>query len=65
MLAFYIIGVVAASFHLANGMWSFCVSWGITVGPKAQRISTYVWMILFVILSIGFIMTALKFAALA
>lgn len=65
MLAFYIIGVVAASFHLANGMWSFCVSWGITVGPKAQRISTYVWMILFVVLSVGFIMTALKFAALA
>lgn len=65
MLAFYIIGVVAASFHLANGMWSFCVSWGITVGPRAQRISTYVWMVLFVILSIGFVATALKFASLA
>lgn len=51
MFAFYVLGVISATFHFSNGMWSFLVSWGITVGPRAQRISTYVWMIFFVILS--------------
>ena len=31
MLWFYIIGVISAIFHFANGLWSFFVSWGITV----------------------------------
>lgn len=65
MLAFYIVGVVAAAFHFANGMWSFCVTWGITVGPKAQRISTYVWMALFAVLAVGGILIAVEFATLA
>ena len=30
MLGFYIVGVISATFHLANGIWSFLVSWGIT-----------------------------------
>ena len=51
MFVFYVVGVVAAVFHLANGLWSFMVSWGITVTPRAQRISTYVTMGIFVILS--------------
>ncbi len=52
----YVIGVVAATFHFSNGMWSFLVSWGITVGPRAQKVSTYVWMVFFVIMSIVGIM---------
>ena len=32
-----VIGVIAASFHFANGLWSFCIVWGITIGPKAQE----------------------------
>lgn len=51
---FYVIGVVAASFHFCNGMWSFLVSWGITVGPRSQRVSSYIWTIaFFVIATIG------------
>lgn len=65
MIAFYILGVVAAAFHFANGMWSFCVTWGITVGPKAQRISTYVWMTLFAILAIGGVLIVLQFVNLS
>lgn len=52
MLWFYIIGVVATIFHFANGLWSFAVSWGITVTPRSQVISTYVTMAIFVALSI-------------
>jgi succinate dehydrogenase / fumarate reductase cytochrome b subunit len=64
MMAFYILGVLAATFHFANGMWSFCVTWGITIGPKAQRISTYVWMAVFAVLSIGGILILLEFGKL-
>ncbi|MFO7263793.1 MAG: succinate dehydrogenase [Bacillaceae bacterium G1] len=52
MYWFYVIGIVAAVFHFSNGMWSFLVSWGVTVGPRAQQVSTYVWMVVFVLLSI-------------
>jgi succinate dehydrogenase / fumarate reductase cytochrome b subunit len=57
----YIIGVVAAVFHFSNGMWSFLVSWGITVGPKAQRISSYIWMGVFVIVSALFLLSLVAF----
>lgn len=57
----YVIGVIAAVFHFSNGMWSFLVSWGITVGPRAQRVSTYVWMGVFVVMSAMFIMSLTAF----
>ncbi len=60
-MTLYIIGVISAIFHFSNGMWSFLVSWGITVGPRAQRISTYVWMTLFVLLSIVAVSALLAF----
>ena len=48
---FMIIGIVAATFHFTNGLWSFLIHWGITIGPRAQRISAYAMMIFFVIMS--------------
>ena len=36
---FYIVGLAAVMFHFANGIWGFLISWGITVGPKAQKVS--------------------------
>jgi succinate dehydrogenase / fumarate reductase cytochrome b subunit len=36
-MAFYIIGVSAASFHLGNGLWNFACKWGIAVTARAQR----------------------------
>jgi succinate dehydrogenase / fumarate reductase cytochrome b subunit len=57
----YCIGIVAAVFHFSNGMWSFLVSWGVTVGPRAQRVSTFVWMGVFVLMSIMFIMSLSAF----
>lgn len=48
---FMVIGIVAATFHFANGLWSFCVHWGITVGARAQRITAYVTMVIFVVLA--------------
>ncbi len=37
MIWFYMIGLAAVCFHFSNGIWGFCVSWGITVHPKSQR----------------------------
>jgi succinate dehydrogenase / fumarate reductase, cytochrome b subunit len=51
MLAFYLIGVISTVFHFANGLWSFAISWGITVTPRSQVISTYVTLAIFVALS--------------
>jgi succinate dehydrogenase / fumarate reductase cytochrome b subunit len=45
---FYVVGVLAVCFHFANGLWSFLVTWGVTVGPKAQRAASVCSWILFV-----------------
>ncbi len=37
----YLVGVTAAVFHFANGLWGFLIHWGITVGPRAQRVSAW------------------------
>ena len=49
--AFYLLGIVSATFHLANGIWSFSIVWGLTVGPRAQRRMMWVSAAVFVILS--------------
>jgi succinate dehydrogenase / fumarate reductase cytochrome b subunit len=59
--AFYVIGVVSSTFHFCNGMWSFLVSWGITIGPRAQRVSTYVWLGAFVLITTMFILSLTAF----
>ncbi|TDL34376.1 succinate dehydrogenase [Jeotgalibacillus sp. S-D1] len=51
MLVFYIAGVVSTTFHFANGLWSFLVTWGITISPRSQQISTYITMGVFVALT--------------
>lgn len=61
-LTLYIIGLVAAVFHFSNGMWSFLVSWGVTIGPRAQMISTWVWGIVFLVISFMGVRSLLAFA---
>jgi succinate dehydrogenase / fumarate reductase, cytochrome b subunit len=61
MLIFYIVGVVAATFHFANGLWSFAVSWGIAVSPRSQKITTYVTLGAFVALTVIGIRSILAF----
>jgi succinate dehydrogenase / fumarate reductase cytochrome b subunit len=38
-VAFYIVGVIASSFHLGNGLWNFACKWGIAVSANAQRVA--------------------------
>lgn len=50
-LIFYIIGVLTVIFHFSNGIWSFLVSFGITMTPQSQRVATYFTLIVFIVLA--------------
>ncbi len=41
-LLFYAVGIIAASWHFAYGIWLFCAKWGITVGEQARKKLGYV-----------------------
>jgi succinate dehydrogenase / fumarate reductase cytochrome b subunit len=46
----YVVGVLASVFHFTNGIWTFCITWGLTVGPQAQRAAQQVATVLFVVM---------------
>jgi len=35
--AIFLLGTAASVFHFTNGIWTFAITWGITVGRRAQR----------------------------
>jgi succinate dehydrogenase / fumarate reductase cytochrome b subunit len=41
-LAFYVVGLVAVSYHLGNGLRTFLLTWGAVVGERARRRTTVV-----------------------
>ncbi len=63
IFVFYIIGVVSAGFHLGNGIWTFCITWGLTVGKRAQRISQIVTTSISIVVSLVGIAIAVAFVA--
>ena len=52
VLILYIIGTVSSVFHLANGLFTFFITWGVTVTPKSQKYVQYIAMAFFVIVSV-------------
>lgn len=40
--AFYMLGVSLLVFHLANGLWTAAITWGLTISEKAQKRWGYV-----------------------
>lgn len=62
MFVFYIVGVISAVFHFANGLWGFFVSWGLAQSPRAQKIVTYVTIIVFLVVSYIGVRTLIQFA---
>ncbi|MFN2383497.1 MAG: succinate dehydrogenase cytochrome b558 subunit [Gemmatimonadota bacterium] len=38
-VAFYVAGLIAVSFHLANGVRTFLLTWGLVVGNRARRVA--------------------------
>src|SRR5699024_9445245 len=51
MVWVYVVGVLSTTFHFANGLWSFLVSWGITQSPRSQKIATYAILLVFLAIS--------------
>jgi len=49
----YAIGVLSCVFHLANGLWTSLITWGITIRPESQRISGYVCAVFGVLLAMA------------
>ncbi len=55
LFAFYIVGLVAASWHFCYGIWLFAAKWGITPGEKARQRFLVVCLSLFVLMTgVGF-----------
>lgn len=48
---FYIVGVLAVTFHFANGIWSFSITWGLVRSREAQQRLAAVSMAIFVVLA--------------
>lgn len=46
----YVVGVLASVFHLTNGVSTFCITWGITVGTRAQHAVWATCTLLFVVM---------------
>src|SRR5690625_2318206 len=59
---FYIVSILAVVFHMANGLWSFCVSFGIAQSPRSQQIVTYGTILVFLVVSYIGIRTIIEFA---
>lgn len=61
IFAFYIVGMAAAIFHFANGLWTFFISWGLTVGTKSQRYAGYACLMIGLILFLTGVNSLLAF----
>lgn len=46
----YILGMFAAIFHFCNGITTFCMTWGIAKGPRAQKVVNAIAMALCAVL---------------
>jgi succinate dehydrogenase / fumarate reductase cytochrome b subunit len=47
----YAVGVLAAAFHVGNGLWTFGITWGIWTTPAAQMKANLLTLLVFVMLS--------------
>ena len=50
LFLFYVVGLVAASWHFAYGIWLFSAKWGIVSGDKAQKRLLRLCLALFLVL---------------
>ena len=52
LMVFYVIGLIAASWHFAYGIWLFSAKWGIVSGDKAQKRLLGLCLALFALMAI-------------
>jgi len=52
LLAFYVVGLICASWHFAYGIWLFAAKWGMVSGDKAQQRLLRACLAFFMLLSV-------------
>lgn len=52
VMAFYVLGTVAACYHFGNGLFGFAIHWGLVTGREAQRNMARLGIAVFVGLSL-------------
>jgi succinate dehydrogenase / fumarate reductase cytochrome b subunit len=52
VLAFYVLGVIAASYHFGNGLYGFAIHWGLATGHRAQRMAARLGTAVFLVLAL-------------
>ncbi|MDR7867570.1 MAG: succinate dehydrogenase cytochrome b558 subunit [Sporomusaceae bacterium] len=50
VFALYAVGLAAGLLHFVNGLWTFLITWGITIGPRSQTAAMYACSFVFVFL---------------
>lgn len=63
ILTAYLVGTLACVYHLTNGIFTFTITWGIAVGPKAQTLVNRACVALFIIMAIVGVSILLAFRA--
>lgn len=48
---FYLVGAISLTFHFCNGLWTMGITWGLTVSPRSQGMTSTAAMLLFLGLS--------------
>ncbi|GAC1658533.1 MAG: hypothetical protein NVS9B15_20310 [Acidobacteriaceae bacterium] len=55
MLAWYVLGILSATWHFGYGIFLFCVKWGVVSGERARRWTMYISVLVFLALTgLGF-----------
>jgi len=60
-LAFFVIGVLASSFHLGVGIWNFLCKWGLAATVRAQRAAGQLGVMVGVVFSVVGVLIILSF----
>jgi succinate dehydrogenase / fumarate reductase cytochrome b subunit len=58
----YFVGLMSVIFHFSNGLWTFCISWGLIVGPRAQRNASIIFLLFGGVLMVLGLATVLEFS---
>ncbi|MFZ0889215.1 MAG: succinate dehydrogenase [Candidatus Binataceae bacterium] len=61
----YIVGTLSCLYHLCNGIFTFCITWGVSSGPRAQTLVNYACVALFIVLAIVGLQILVAFRAAA
>lgn len=46
-LALFTVGLLCCIYHFVNGLWTFLITWGVTITPRSQQVSEYVLIVVF------------------